>query len=130
MENVCKEKMEMDALLYHPWRTELFFFQNSFHFQHCIYFSHRSFSLLQTWLLLQHGVLLQPTCLLGPESPQALGRIKSNAVLFLSWLELGQTEWLHCMLAPATPTISGFTAREMPQVTHQVRGRAPPSNPH
>ena len=43
------------------------------------------------------------------------------------------------MLAPATPTISGFTAREVPQVPTRVtettnsvggKGAQPPSNPH
>ena len=33
------------------------------------------------WLLSRRGVLLPPTCLPGLESPQALRRIKSNAVL-------------------------------------------------
>ena len=37
----------------------------------------------QTWFLFRHGVLLPPTCLLGLESPQALRKIKSNAVLSL-----------------------------------------------
>ena len=66
---------------------------------YCIYFGHRSLSLPQTWLLFRRGVLLLPTCLPGLESPQALRRIKSNAVLSLFWLELGQTKWPHCMLA-------------------------------
>ena len=71
---------------FNPYRTELVF-QNSSHFQHwrlyCTYFGHRSPSLPQTWLLFRHGVLLPPTCLPGLESPQALRRIKSNAVLSL-----------------------------------------------
>ena len=71
---------------FNPNRTELVFL-NSSHFQHwriyCTYFGHRSPSLRQTWLLFRHGVLLPPTCLLGLESPQALRRIKSNAVLSL-----------------------------------------------
>ena len=49
----------------------------------CIYFVHCSLSLPQTWLLFRHGVLLLPTCLPGLESPQALRRINSNAVLSL-----------------------------------------------
>ena len=98
-----------------PYSTELVF-QISPHFQHRrLYFGHRSLSLPQTWLLFRHGVLLLPTCLPGLESPQALCRIKSNAVLSLFWLELGQTKWPH-VLVPTTPTISGFAAREMPQV--------------
>ena len=74
----------------------------------------------------RHGVPLLPTCLPGLESPQVLHRIKSNAVLSLFRLELGLTKWPHCILAPATPTISSFTAREMPQVatrtTHCISG--------
>ena len=58
--------------------------------------------------LFRHGVLLLPTCLPGLESPQALHRIKSNAVLSLFWLELGQTKWPHCMLGPAIPMFAGF----------------------
>ena len=60
-------------------------------------------SLPQTWVLFQRGVLLLPTYLPGLESPQALRRIKSNAVLSLL-TKLGQTKWPHCMLLPATPT--------------------------
>ena len=72
----------------------------------------------------RHGVLLLPTCLPGLESPQALRRINSNAVLSLFWLQLGQTKRPHCMLAPATPTIWGFTAREMSQLCTRLRGRS------
>ena len=32
---------------------------------------------------------------------------------------MGKTERPHCMLAPATPTITGFTAREI-STTHQI----------
>ena len=86
-------------------------------------FGHRSLSLPQSWLLFQHGVLLLPTWLPGLKSPQAPCRIKSNAVLSLFWLELWQTKLPHCMLEPATPTISDFTAREMPQVSTRAHGR-------
>ena len=48
-------------------------------------------SLPQTWVLFQRGVLLLPTYLPGLESPQALRRIKSNAVLSLL-TKLGQTK--------------------------------------
>ena len=41
---------------------------------------HRSLSLPKTWFLFRHEVLLSPTCLPGLESPQALRRMKSNAV--------------------------------------------------
>ena len=60
-----------------------------------------------------------------------------------SWLQHGQTKQPHYMLAPATLTILGFTAREMSRLptrlrgqrhqSHKLRGRwgaAPPSNPH
>ena len=47
----------------------------------------------------------------------------SNAVLSLFWLELWQTKWPHCMLVPATPMISDFTAREMPQVPTRACGQ-------
>ena len=87
------------------------------------YFGHRSISLPQTWLLFRRGVLLLPSLLPGLESPQVLRKIKSNAVLSLFWLELGQKKWPHCMLAPATPTISGFKAGEMTQEPSRARGR-------
>ena len=90
----------------------------------CIYFGHRSLSWTQTWLLLWHGVLLVPTCLPWLESLQVLCRIKSNAVLFLFWLELGQRKWSHWMLAPATPQISSFAARETTQLPTRLRGRS------
>ena len=80
-------------------------------------------SLPQTWVLFQRGVLLLPTYLPGLKSPQAHRRIKPNAVLSLFWLELEQTKWPHCMLVPATPMISDFTRRKMPQVHTRVRGQ-------
>ena len=121
-----------------PLRGLNLFFKNSSHFQHwrlcCIYFGHRSLSLPQTWLLFWHGVLLLPTCLPGLESPQALRRTNSNAVFSLFWLQVGQAKRLRCMLAPATPMISGFTARELSQLPTRCVGRVTESpncmNPH
>ena len=66
-------------------------------------------------LFFRHGVLPLPTCTPGLKSPQALRRTNLKAAFFLFWLQLGQTKWPHYKLAPATPTISGFTAREMSQ---------------
>ena len=124
--NSCNQ---INAFIFHsevnPYRTELVF-QISSYFQHwrlhCIYFGHCSLSLPQIWLLFRHGVLLLPPCLLGLESPQALCRIKSNAVLSLFWLELWGKKWPRCMLVPAKPMISGFTAREMTQVHTRACG--------
>ena len=102
------------------------FFKILSHLQHwclcCIYFGHHSLSLLQTWLLFRHGILLLPTCLSGLESPQALRRINSNAVVSLFWLQLGQTNQPRCMLASATPMISSSTAREISQLLTRLRG--------
>ena len=50
------------------------------------------------------------------ESRQVLCRTNWNAVFSLLWLQLRQTKQPHHMLAPATPSISGFTAREMSQL--------------
>ena len=52
---------------------------------------------------------------------QALHRTKSNAVLSLFRLQLGQTKWPHCMLAPTTPTISGFTFRMLCNAMNPLR---------
>ena len=84
-----------------------------------MYFGHRSLPLPQTWLLFQHGVLHLPTCLLGLESIQSLHWTISNAVFFFDY------NWgkQNCMLAPATPTISGFTAKEMSQLPTRLRGQ-------
>ena len=71
----------------------------------CIYFGHCLLSLPQTWLLFRHGVLLLPTCL--PDSKVAKRFVGLNQTSTIP-LELGQKKWPHCMLAPATPTISGF----------------------
>ena len=95
-----------------------------------IYLGHRSLSLPQTWLLFQHGVLLLPTCLSGLESPQALCRIKLNAVLSLFWLELGQTKWPHCIMAPAKENASGTHGRgHWNYKLHQWRGSCTPFEP-
>ena len=68
-------------------------------------------------------VLLLATCLLGRESPHALHRTISNTFFSLIWLQLRQTKQPHCMLAPATPTISGFPARKMTQLPTRLRGQ-------
>ena len=60
----------------------------------------------------------------GLEGPQALRRITSNTVLSLFWLQLWQTKQPHSMLAPATPTISSFTVREMSQLPTRLCGRS------
>ena len=55
----------------------------------------------------RHGVLLLLICLL----------------IELIWLQLGQTKWPHCMLAPATNTISGFKGRKMSQLPTRLCGQ-------
>ena len=62
----------------------------------------------------RHGALLLPTCLQGLES-----RIKSNAVLSLFWLELGQPKWPLCMLVSAKPTTSARAG----SLNHNLRER-------
>ena len=56
------------------------------------------------------------------ESPQVLHRTNSNAVFSLFWLQLGQTKRPICMLAPAKPTISGFTASKLFYLPARLRG--------
>ena len=101
-------------------------FQNCSHFQHrwpcCIIFWPLFMITFSTPNLpsFRHGVLLLSTWLPGLESPQALHRIKSIAVLSLFCLEL---KWFHCMLAPATPMILDYASREITQLPPRLHGR-------
>ena len=49
-----------------------------------------------------------------PKRFVGLIQMQCSPSFYCNW---GQTKRLHCMSAPATPTISGFTAREMSPLT-------------
>ena len=87
------------------------------------YLGHCSLYVSQTWLLLQHEVLILATCYQDSKLPKHfVYRTNSNAFFSLFCLQQGQTKWHHCMLAPTTPTISGFTARKMFQLSTRLHG--------
>ena len=111
---------------------------------YCLYFGHHSLSLCTLNLaLFWHEVLLLPNCLPGLENPQALHRIKSNAVPSLltgigakkmTPLHIGTSytqDFRFYSKGNASGTHqSAWVGLLKPQITWAAKGTKSPLNPH